>query len=210
MWSSASAITGVGIPPDKLPQMFELFAQGNRSLARSEGGLGIGLTVVRSLTQMHGGSVHATSEGPGQGSEFVVRLPVSSAPAPTEPSVAASPEVAEVTKKVRVLVVDDNVDSARATAKILARNGYDVQVAYDGPEAVETAIMHQPAFVFLDIGLPGMNGYEVAVRLREEPGLKGAMLVAVSGYGEEGDRRRSPRGGFSINISSNRSIPSCC
>ncbi len=188
---------GVGIPPDKLPQMFELFAQGNRSLARTEGGLGIGLTVVRSLTQMHGGSIQATSEGPGQGSEFVVRLPA--APAPEVPSeVAAVPAPATPVEKprVRVLVVDDNVDSARATAKILARNGYDVQVAYDGPEAVETAILHQPAFVFLDIGLPGMNGYEVATRLRQEPELKGAMLVAVSGYGEEGDRRRSREAGF--------------
>ncbi len=189
---------GVGIPPDKLPQMFELFAQGNRSLARSEGGLGIGLTVVRSLTQMHGGSIQATSEGPGQGSEFVVRLPA--IPAPVSPGVGpaaatvSGPE--EAAKPVRVLVVDDNVDSARATAKILARNGYDVQVAYDGPDAVEAAILHQPAFVFLDIGLPGMNGYEVAVRLRQDPGLKEAMLVAVSGYGEEGDRRRSREAGF--------------
>ncbi len=190
---------GVGIPPDKLPQMFELFAQGNRSLARSEGGLGIGLTVVRSLTQMHGGSIHASSQGLGQGSEFVVRLPAMPAPTPVDAEPVATTEieaVAEAPKPVRVLVVDDNVDSARAAAKILARNGYDVQVAYDGPEAVENAILHQPAFVFLDIGLPGMNGYEVAMRLRQEPGLKEAMLVAVSGYGEEGDRRRSREAGF--------------
>ena len=185
---------GVGIPPDKLPQMFELFAQGNRSLARTEGGLGIGLTVVRALTQMHGGSVHATSDGPGQGSEFIVRLPVS--PPPPAPEPAAAPAETEKPPPVRVLVVDDNVDSARATAKILARSGYDVQVAYDGPDAVENAILHRPAFVFLDIGLPGMNGYEVAVRLRQEPDLKGAMLVAVSGYGEESDRRRSREAGF--------------
>ena len=189
---------GVGIPPDKLPQMFELFAQGNRSLARSEGGLGIGLTVVRALTQMHGGSIHASSEGPGQGSEFVVRLPAAAVPVVpgSEPAVETGAETAEKAPKVRVLVVDDNVDSARATAKILARNGYDVQVAYDGPSAVENAILHQPRFVFLDIGLPGMNGYEVAVRVRQEPGLKEAMLVAVSGYGEEGDRRRSREAGF--------------
>ncbi len=189
---------GVGIPPDKLPQMFELFAQGNRSLARSEGGLGIGLTVVRSLTQMHGGSIHATSEGPGQGSEFVVRLPAVPAPTPPDavPVAATDAGTTEEAKPIRVLVVDDNVDSARGTAKILARSGYDVQVAYDGPSAVENAILHQPSFVFLDIGLPGMNGYEVAVRLRQEPGLKEVMLVAVSGYGEEGDRRRSREAGF--------------
>ena len=108
------------------------------------------------------------------------------------PAAAAEPKP----PPVRVLVVDDNVDSARATAKILARHGYDVQVAYDGPSAVETALLHQPKFVFLDIGLPGMNGYEVAVRLREDPKLKDATLVAVSGYGEEGDRRRSREAGF--------------
>ena len=179
--------------------MFELFAQGNRSLARSEGGLGIGLTVVRSLTQMHGGSVHATSEGPGQGSEFIVRLPAAPLPVQTEPAARSAPEAVFTEEKpapVRVLVVDDNVDSARATAKILARSGYDVQVAYDGPSAVENALLHQPAFVFLDIGLPGMNGYEVATRLRQDPALKEAMLVAVSGYGEEGDRRRSREAGF--------------
>ncbi len=189
---------GVGIPPDRLPQMFELFAQGNRSLARTEGGLGIGLTVVRSLTQMHGGSVQATSEGPDQGSEFVVRLPATPASSQPEskPATAAGATVGDAPPPVRVLVVDDNVDSARATAKILARHGYDVQVAYDGPSAVENALVHQPAFVFLDIGLPGMNGYEVATRLRQDPGLKDAMLVAVSGYGEEGDRRRSREAGF--------------
>ena len=186
---------GVGIPPERLPQMFELFTQGNRSLARTEGGLGIGLTVVRSLTQMHGGSVQATSDGPGQGSEFVVRLPAAAAPI-AQPAAEPSPVAKETPKPVRVLVVDDNVDSARATAKILARNGYDVQVAYDGPSAVDTAILHQPAYVFLDIGLPGMNGYEVATRLRQEPGLEHVMLVAVSGYGEDGDRRRSREAGF--------------
>ncbi len=162
---------------------------------RTEGGLCIGLTVVRSLTHMHGGSVHASSEGPGRGSEFVVRLPAAAVPAP-EPAATPSPVPPAVPVPVRVLVVDDNVDSARATAKILTRNGYDVQVAYDGPSAVEAAILHQPAYVFLDIGLPGMNGYEVAARLRQEPGLEHAMLVAVSGYGEEGDRRRSREAGF--------------
>ena len=147
---------------------------------------------------MHGGSVHATSEGPGQGSEFVVRLPAIPAPVPPAAAPVAAPDAAtpQAARPVRVLVVDDNVDSARATAKILARNGYDVQVAYDGPSAVENAILHQPAFVFLDIGLPGMNGYEVAERLRQEPGFKEVMLVAVSGYGEEGDRRRSREAGF--------------
>ncbi len=188
---------GKGIPPDKLPQMFELFAQGDRSLARSEGGLGIGLTVVRSLVELHGGTVHATSGGPGQGSEFTLRLPATlgDKPRPVAAPAAASGDPAE-TPKVRVLVVDDNEDSARAVARLIARQGYDVEVAYDGPKAVEMALARHPEFVFLDIGLPGMNGYEVATRLRQEEGLKKAMLVAVSGYGEESDRRRSREAGF--------------
>ena len=173
-----------------------MFAQGNRTLARTEGGLGIGLTVVRSLAELHGGTVHATSGGPGQGSEFSLRLPVSkvAVPKPEEvPTAGAAPAEAA---KVRVLVVDDNEDSARAVARIISRQGYDVEVAYDGPAAVEAALAHQPAFVFLDIGLPGMNGYEVATRLRQEDSMKSALFVAVSGYGEEGDRRRSREAGF--------------
>lgn len=185
---------GSGIPPEKLPQMFELFAQGNRTLARSEGGLGIGLTVVRSLAELHGGSIHARSGGPGQGSEFNLRLPAAKVAAPEAPAPSTAP--APVARQERVLVVDDNEDSARAVAKLIGRQGYDVQVAYDGPSAVEMALEHQPKFVFLDIGLPGMNGYEVATRLRQDEGLKKALLVAVSGYGEEGDRRRSREAGF--------------
>ncbi len=122
------------------------------------------------------------------------------APTPVDAEPVATTEIdggSGSTQPVRVLVVDDNVDSARAAAKILARNGYDVQVAYDGPErGGKRRILHQPAFVLLDIGLPGMDGYEVAMRLRQEPGLQEAMLVAVSGYGEEGDRRRSREAGF--------------
>ena len=185
---------GSGIPPEKLPQMFELFAQGNRTLARTEGGLGIGLTVVRSLAELHGGTVHATSGGPGEGSEFSVRLPAARV-APEKPGNAPA-STSEETRKVRVLVVDDNEDSARAVARIIGRQGYDVKVAYDGPSAVEAALEHRPAFVFLDIGLPGMNGYEVAARLRQEESTKAAKLIAVSGYGEESDRRRSREAGF--------------
>ena len=186
---------GMGIPPDKVPQMFELFAQGNRTLARSEGGLGIGLTVVRSLVELHGGSVSARSEGPGQGSEFFVRLEAAKAAAAAASAPAAgSAPAAE--QKARVLVVDDNEDSARAVARIIRRQGYDVQVAHDGPAAVETALAHRPEFIFLDIGLPGLSGYDVARRLRQEESLRGALLVAVSGYGEESDRRRSREAGF--------------
>ncbi len=187
---------GSGIPPDKLPQMFELFAQGNRTLARTEGGLGIGLTVVRSLVELHGGTIHATSGGPGQGSEFTVRLPAARIAGSEKDAAPVVGEASAAAQKVQVLVVDDNEDSARAVARILTRQGYDVQVAYDGPAAVEAALAQGPKFVFLDIGLPGMNGYEVAMRLRREETLKDAMLVAVSGYGEESDRRRSREAGF--------------
>ena len=201
---------GVGIPPEKLPQMFELFAQGDRTLARSEGGLGIGLTLVRSLAEMHGGTVEAFSEGTGKGSEFTVRLPASPvAPmgagivlpaSPSRPS--REPATVKPSAPVpagpsrRVLVVDDNVDSARGTALILSRNGHEVRVAYDGPSAVTVAQEQKPEFVLLDIGLPGMDGYEVARRLRADETLAGLMLVAVSGYGQESDRRRSQEAGF--------------
>ena len=188
---------GLGIPPEKLPQMFELFAQGDRSLARSEGGLGVGLTIVRSLAELHGGTVQAHSEGAGRGSEFVVRLPVApdgvETAAPGAPAVGQRPAAGALG---RALVVDDNVDSANGTARILTRHGYEVKVVYDGPDAVEAAREFRPRFVLLDIGLPGMDGYEVARRLREETGLAGAKLVAVSGYGQESDRRRSREAGF--------------
>ena len=172
---------GVGIPPEKLPQMFELFAQGDRTLARSEGGLGIGLTLVRSLVEMHGGTVEAFSEGKGKGSEFIVRLPASPAPAPVAlwgrrcrpPPKSARPARQTTAHRAiptgptrRVLVVDDNVDSARGTALILSRNGHEVRVVFDGPNAVTAAQEFRPEFVLLDIGLPGMDGYEVARRLR--------------------------------------------
>ena len=203
---------GNGIPPEKLPQMFELFAQGDRTLARSEGGLGIGLTLVRSLAEMHGGTAEAFSEGTGKGSEFTVRLPASPAEAlPAGETLApggpersaklpasaetARPEPSVATAR-RVLVVDDNVDSARGTALILSRHGHEVRVAYDGPGALAAAQEQRPEFVLLDIGLPGMDGYEVARRLRQDESLSGVTLVAVSGYGQESDRRRSQEVGF--------------
>ncbi len=198
---------GAGIPPEKLPQMFELFAQGDRTLARSEGGLGIGLTLVRSLAEMHGGRAEAYSEGIGKGSEFVVRLPASTPAAPIDAPATAGNTTARSTGKTplappatvpkrRVLVVDDNVDSARGTSFILQRNGHEVRLAYDGPAAVAAAQEYRPEFVLLDIGLPGMDGYEVARRLRRDENLRGIKLIAVSGYGQESDRRRSQEAGF--------------
>ncbi|MBV8899664.1 MAG: PAS domain-containing protein [Verrucomicrobia bacterium] len=189
---------GMGIPPEKLPQMFELFVQGDRSLARSEGGLGIGLTLVRSLAEMHGGSVRAYSEGLGKGSEFVVRLPASKKAAPARPVPTATTAIPGPTtpanRPARILVVDDNMDSAHTLAKLLSRQGHDVRTVYDGPAAIEAARAHRPEFVLLDIGLPGMDGYQVATRLRQEN--EHSILIALSGYGQESDRNRSREAGF--------------
>jgi len=187
--------TGIGIPPEKLPKMFELFAQGDRSLARSEGGLGIGLTLVRSLAEMHGGSVTATSEGPGKGSEFIVRLPAVAARAEEMPRLPAKTPQA-IAHRARILVVDDNVDMVRGLVRLLELLGHDVQTAYDGPTAVEAARVHRPEFVLLDLGLPGMDGYQVATRLRQEQGSQDAVIIAVTGYGQEDDRCRSREAGF--------------
>lgn len=186
---------GVGISPELLPRMFELFTQADQSLARSEGGLGIGLKLVRSLAGLHGGTVTATSDGPGQGSEFVLRLPA--APA-AEVQGLDSPKGPEErpARGLRVLVVDDNEDSAESTARILQLMGHAVRVAHSGPDAIAHAREQEPEAVVLDIGLPGMDGYEVAARLRREERCKDALIIAVSGYGEEQARSRSAEAGF--------------
>ena len=186
--------SGVGIPPEKLPEMFELFAQGDRSLARSEGGLGIGLTVVKKLVELHGGSVSAHSEGPGLGSEFTVRFPASSRPDGPAPGPNGAGPNRRAT--ARVLVVDDNVDTARGMARLLKLNGHEVRAVHSGPDAIEAARSFRPEFVLLDIGLPGMDGYKVAATLRGEDSGKGAVIVAVSGYGQEDDRRKSLEAGI--------------
>lgn len=191
--------TGVGIPPEQLPRMFDLFAQGDRSLARSEGGLGIGLTLVRTLTEMHGGHVTARSEGRGRGSEFSVHLPAAEAPQ-IRPESSPKPHEQPCDKaSCRILVVDDNVDTARGMGRLLKRLGHDVRIAHDGPSAVEAAGEQRPEFVLLDIGLPGMDGYEVARRLRDE-GLDEAVIIAVSGYGRPEDRRQSRNAGIDYHL----------
>ncbi|WP_435010352.1 ATP-binding protein [Tundrisphaera lichenicola] len=183
---------GVGISSDQLTQIFELFAQGDRSLARSEGGLGIGLTLVRALVELHGGSITAESEGEGRGSQFIVRfplaeLPILSAPIEQDPGAMRS--------EMRVLVVDDNVDSTIGLAKLLKTLGHDVQVAHSGPEGIERARECKPDVLLLDIGLPGMDGYAVASLLRRE-GFDKTLIIAVSGYGQDQDRQRSKESGF--------------
>ena len=185
---------GVGIPPEKLPGMFELFAQGDRSLARSEGGLGIGLTLVKKLVELHGGSIVAKSEGVGKGSEFTIRLPAAKGPA--LPKVAASGPVPTANKKARILVVEDNVDTAHGMVRLLKLIGHETAGAHDGKEALLVARKFRPEFILLDIGLPGMDGYEVAAKMRQEEWCKDAVIVAVSGYGQDEDRRRSTEAGF--------------
>jgi signal transduction histidine kinase/ActR/RegA family two-component response regulator len=194
--------TGVGIAPDVLPSVFDLFAQADRSLDRSEGGLGIGLTLVRSLVEMHSGSVQAFSDGFGKGSEFVVRLPLCSQPPVNEPTrltkeTACAPKSAA---RQRILVVDDNLDAAQSLGLILNAAGHEVRTAYDGASALEAARAYLPDVVLLDIGLPGMDGYEVARRIRAMPALHNRLLVAVTGHGQEHDKHRSQMAGFSAHL----------
>jgi PAS domain S-box-containing protein len=188
--------TGVGLPAEMLERVFELFAQAECSLDRSQGGLGIGLTLVRRLVEMHGGSVEAASDGPGRGCEFTVRLPLSTARVVALPATENGATQPAVAAGRRALVVDDNVDAADSLALLLRLGGYDVRTANDGPTALEIVPELRPEIVLLDIGLPGMNGYEVARQLRLMPACQGAVLIALTGYGQAEDRRRSQEAGI--------------
>lgn len=191
--------TGAGLTPEMLARVFELFAQNRETLDRSQGGLGIGLTLVRMLARLHGGDVTAQSDGPGRGSEFVVRLPAV-APAATAPKGTAPAATAAAAVDRRILVVDDNADAARMLAALLRARGHHVETAGSGAAALETASVFRPDVVLLDIGLPGMDGYEVARRLREQPEARTAFLVALTGYGRPEDRRRSTEAGFDAHL----------
>ncbi|HET7370340.1 MAG TPA: ATP-binding protein, partial [Gammaproteobacteria bacterium] len=190
---------GVGIEPDLLQRVFDLFTQGPQSLDRSEGGLGLGLALVRNLITLHGGSVEAFSDGHGRGSEFVVRLPlvedrpVDEREAPVE---QAPPGVETGSRRSKVLIVDDYADAADSIAELLELDGFETRVAYDGAAALNAAAVFQPALTLLDIGLPAMDGYEVARRMRQMPGLAKMTLVAMTGYGQENDRKRAREAGF--------------
>jgi PAS domain S-box-containing protein len=192
--------TGVGMPPEMLPRLFRLFVQAERSLARSQGGLGIGLALVKKLVEMHGGSVTAASAGPGQGSEFTVRLPTLPGPDGKEDGKAPEGRPAMASPRLRILVVDDNVDAAESLALLLRLLKQDVRVAHDGPSALEVAQSYQPDLIILDIGLPGLSGYDVARRLRQQPEFRDTLLAAMTGYGQEEDRRLSQEAGFDLHL----------
>ncbi|HEY1068167.1 MAG TPA: ATP-binding protein, partial [Pirellulales bacterium] len=189
--------TGVGIPAEMLPRIFDLFTQVDRTLEKSQGGLGIGLALVRRLLGLHGGSITAHSEGMNRGSEFIVRLPTLE----TSPLADAAQQAGAVGRAGecvghRVLVVDDNRDSCASLAKLLTLLGNEVWQAHDGFEALTTVATHCPEVVVMDIGMPGLNGYEVARRLRSDPVTKNTTLIALTGWGQDDDRRRSREAGF--------------
>jgi CheY-like chemotaxis protein len=186
---------GMGITPELLPHIFDLFTQAERGADRAQGGPGIGLTLVRKLVELHGGTVRASSAGPGTGAEFRVELPIVHAPtkAAEEP---VGDNVVRATAARKILVVDDNVDSADSTAVVLELDGCQVRVAYDGHAALNLAPVFQPDVILLDIGLPSLDGYQVAKQLRAAPKTRHCILVAVTGYGQPEDRRRALEAGF--------------
>jgi len=190
---------GIGIPPDMLPRIFEPFAQVERSRERSEGGLGIGLTLVKRLLELHGGDIEVRSKGPGRGSEFIARLPVTSLEA-GKPSGVETAEPKAPASTRRVLIVDDNKDAADSLGILLRMMGNEVHTAHDGLEAVGAAAIFHPEVVLLDIGLPKLSGYEVARRIREQEDGVETLLVAVTGWGQPEDRRRSQEAGFDYHL----------
>jgi len=197
--------TGMGIPPEMLPHVFELFTQGEWSAGHAQGGMGIGLALVRRLVELHGGTITASSAGLGQGSEFVVRLPASPVQSVRRDGPARHADEQPVSpgprpSRRRILVVDDNVDAANTLSMLLELEGHEIRVAYDGPAALKAAEDFLPEVVLLDIGLPRMDGYEVGRRLRERPATEKVLLVALTGYGKDEDRQRSHEAGFNAHL----------
>jgi PAS domain S-box-containing protein len=190
--------TGRGIEPQVLERIFDMFVQGRSPLSRVGGGLGIGLALARRIAELHGGTLEARSEGEGKGSEFVVRLPLSAAAAAARDEAAQSP--GEVTLARRVLVVDDNVDAAATLDLLLRSLGHETRVAHDGAAALEIAVQFRPEVVLLDIGMPGLDGYEVARRLRAMNHGMTFRIVAVTGWGQDTDRTKSKEAGFDVHL----------
>jgi len=186
------ADTGVGIAPDLLPDIFDLFGHAHR-IPRDKGGLGIGLALVRNLVTLHGGTVEAKSRGLGEGSEFLISLPIVEEQAQPDPPVRRKqrPDMPR-----RIVVIDDNEDAAESLAMLLRLKGHDVQIAFDGPSGLSLALSAVPDCVLVDIGLPGMDGYEVAKRLRSSNADGHTLLVALTGYSKDEDRTRSRQAGF--------------
>lgn len=193
------ADTGVGIPAKLVPRVFDLFVQANRPLDRPEGGLGIGLTLVKHLVEMHGGAVSVTSEL-NRGSEFVVRLPVLTQRALAKTAVAHDAGPSPIRSRRRLLVVDDNRDFATTLAALLTLAGHEVRVVNDGITAYSLATSYKPDAMLLDIGLPGTNGYDLALQLRRSPEIAGATLIALTGYGQEADVQRARAAGFDAHL----------
>ncbi len=191
--------SGLGIAPEMLPKVFEMFTQVDRTLERSQGGLGIGLTLVKQLTELHGGTVAADSSGLGRGSEFIVRLPVAIEVAEPETNAPPAAESNSIVRR-RVLVVDDNRDSALSLSMLLEMFGHEVQTGHDGVEAVEKAGAFQPDLILLDIGLPKLNGYDACRTIREQPWGRDIQLVALTGWGQEDDRCKSRDAGFDAHL----------
>jgi CheY-like chemotaxis protein len=190
---------GVGIPADLLGHVFRMFAQVNRTLDRAQGGLGIGLSLVHRLMEMHGGSVSAASDGVDQGSRFTVKLPLAT-PADASNDPAPMPQPASVASACRILVVDDNRDAADLLSLLLSSEGHQTRTEYSGSRALAAADEFRPRVVFCDIGMPELNGHQFAARLKENPLHAATLLVAITGWGSDDDRRQSQRAGFDFHL----------
>jgi PAS domain S-box-containing protein len=198
--------TGIGITAEQLPHLFEMFSQGVSALQRPAGGLGVGLALARGLVELHGGNIEARSEGAGKGSELIVHLPLAAAPSPPQrqPASASGPRRKS---KARILIADDNQDSAESLSLILELSGYETWVAHDGLEAVQTAMAHRPDVALLDIGMPKINGYEAARRIREQPWGQRMLLIAITGWGQEDDKRQALEAGFDHHVTKPVHLP---
>ncbi|MEO6461496.1 MAG: response regulator, partial [Candidatus Eisenbacteria bacterium] len=186
---------GIGISSQMLPLVFDMFAQEERASDHSQGGLGVGLSLVRKLVELHGGTTQAISPGVGYGSTFIVRVPCHAAAVATSDGNGAPPAAGASPPPQRILVVDDNRDAAESLALLLRLGGHQVSVAHDGPKALELAARERPGILLVDIGLPGMDGYEVCRQLRQM-GLTEARIIALTGFGQERDRQRAKAAGF--------------
>jgi CheY-like chemotaxis protein/two-component sensor histidine kinase len=195
--------SGLGITPDVLPTVFGMFVQAGHHRGHSRGGLGIGLNLVKNLVEMHGGTIIATSDGEGQGSEFIVDLPILDGSNHRPPAQPSDPprQNASGLRRNRILIVDDNEDAAKSLSRVLSKiYGQEVKVVHDGPSALQCAVQFQPRIVVLDLGLPGMDGFEVARRLRADPQFQRLRIVALTGWGQEDDRQKSQEAGFDAHL----------